>query len=80
MNIIYFLLPLVFVSLSACSKQDIKRIEKDSKVVVIGDSLTFDYGGSGVSYPEELAKIIERRVIKKRLKNSKYFKGRKIYN
>lgn len=63
MKIIYFLLLLILGSLSACSKQDIKRIEKDSKVVAIGDSLTFGYGGNGVNYPDELAKTIERRVV-----------------
>ena len=53
----------MFMSISACSKQDVKRIEKDSKIVAIGDSLTSGYGGTGINYPDELAKIIERRVV-----------------
>lgn len=47
---------------TGCSKKSVVAIEKDAKIVAVGDSLTFGYGGGGVNYPQELSKIIERKV------------------
>lgn len=52
----------IFV-ISGCNKHEVKSIEQSDKIVAVGDSLTFGFGGSGTTYPEELAKIIKRQVI-----------------
>jgi acyl-CoA thioesterase I len=63
MKHILTLLILSTFLLSGCKKQEVKPIEQNEKIVAVGDSLTFGYGGRGTTYPEELGKIIKRQVV-----------------
>ncbi len=50
--------------LSACSKVEVEPLDKQDTIVAFGDSLTFGYGAyAGFSYPEQLSKIINMKVI-----------------
>ena len=54
---------LLMFTISGCNKHEVKIIEQNDKIVAVGDSLTFGFGGMGTTYPEELAKIIKRQVV-----------------
>lgn len=54
---------LLIFTISGCNKHEVKIIEQNDKIVAVGDSLTFGFGGGGTTYPEELAKIIKRQVV-----------------
>lgn len=56
------LIIVFFLFLASCSEKK-PVIERSSNIVALGDSLTFGYGGNGTTYPQELQKIIEIKVI-----------------
>ncbi len=62
MKKIFLIISVLF--LSACSKVDVEPLGRKDTIVAFGDSLTFGYGAyAGFSYPEQLSKIINMKVI-----------------
>ena len=56
---------LCFAALSCSRQPELPPLAEDAVVVAFGDSLTFGTGaGAGESYPEVLAQLIGRRVVK----------------
>ena len=56
------LITVIFLLLASCSDKK-TSLERSSNIIALGDSLTFGYGGNGVTYPSELEKIIGIKVI-----------------
>ncbi|MEA3405737.1 MAG: GDSL-type esterase/lipase family protein [Pseudomonadota bacterium] len=59
-----FLVLLVMVFLSACSRYELQALDSNDVVLAFGDSLTLGVGVKpNQSYPAVLSKLLDRRVI-----------------
>ncbi len=60
----YFIPLVACLLLAACAPPPpLARLEKNATIVALGDSLTSGIGGRGITYPQQLAEIINRNVI-----------------